>query len=216
MMRISILAAILLALLAGSGRMPAQAAGHEADSPNGIAPREVYIRLYPLDGYVYFREYIVSTPLAADARIKAQVGRIRDLVGNTEFARSEYDFRHFRLRQEKLYEDRGFLTAEHHITTDERNLKKLMEDSFGRILRRDVEVTINKTDIGLHFDRTGLASISSPTAKGAFTRKEDSRAVIFWRNGVDFYEAVFTYEWDEKRYKSLLPYFGGDLASPER
>lgn len=216
MVRISILAAVFLALLAGSGKMPAQAAGHEVDSPNGIAPREVYIRLYPRDGYVYFREYMVSTPLAADARIKAQVGRIHDLVGDTEFAQSEYGFRHFRLREEKFYEDRGFLTAEHHITTDERNLKKLMEDSFGKILRRDVKVTITETDIGLHFDRTGLAGISSDTAKSAFTNKKDSRAVIFWRNGVEFYEAVFTYEWDEKRYKSLLPHFGGDLASPEK
>lgn len=214
MIRTTLLAALFLAMPHISG--PAAATGHEAASPSGIAPREVYIRLYPLDGYVYFREYIVSTPLAADAEIKAQVGRIRGLVGRTEFAQAEYGFKLFRLREEKFHEDRGFLTAEHHITTDERNLKKLLEDSFGRILRRDVKVTITETDIGLHFDRTGLASVSSPTARGAFTNKNDSRAIIFWRNGSEFYEAVFTYEWDEKRYKSLLPHFGGDLASPEK
>ena len=207
------LAGVCLALLAGAGE--SNAAGHEAASPNGIAPREVFIRLYPLDGYVFFREYMLSTPLNSDTEIKAQVAAIRDLVGKTEFARSEFGFKLFQLREERVYKDRGFLTAEHHITTDERNLKKLMEESFGRILRREVEVTITREDIGLHFDRTGLSSISSDTAKGAFTNKNDTRAIIFWRNGSEFYEAVFTYEWDDKRYKSLLPYFGGDLSSPE-
>lgn len=212
MIRIALLAVLLMMPLAGAGS--AAAAGHEARSPSGIAPREIYIRLYPLDGYVYFREYMISTPLTVDAEIRAQVGHIRDLVGETRFAQAEYGFRLFRLREERFYEDRGFLTAEHHITTDEANLQRMLEDSFGRILRRDVEITITDTDIGLHFDRTGLAAISSDTAEGAFTNRNDSRAVIFWRNGSEFYEAVFTYEWDEGRYQPLLPHFGGDLTSP--
>lgn len=212
MYRTALLAVLFVTTLHVSGT--AAAANHEADSPSGIAPREVYIRLYPLDGYAYFREYWLHTPLAKDAEIKAQVGRIRALVGRTEFAQAEYGFKLFRPREEKFYKDRGYLTAEHHITTDERNLKKLMTDSFGRILRRDVKVTVTETDIGLHFDRTGLSNVSSPTAKGAYTK--GSRAIIFWRNGAEFYEAVFTYEWDETRYQSLLPHFGGDLASPEK
>ncbi len=207
-----LLAALFMTLLGGT--LDASAAGHEAVSPNGIAPREIFIRLYPRDGYVWIRQYWLNTPLRDDTEIKAQVAAIRELVGKTGFAQSEYGFKRFRLREERVYVDRGQLTAEHHITTDERNLVKLMEDSFGRILRREIKVTITKEEIGLHFARTGLSNISSDSALGAYTK--DDRAIIFWRNGIEFYEAVFTYEWDDKRYKSLLPWFGEDLASPEK
>lgn len=174
---------------------------------------ETYIQLYPRDGFLFIKEYSLST-LAAPASVNAQVTHITSLIRKARYCKDRYGLEAFTAIEERIYRDRSFVTVECRLLTRKKNLIQTMTSAFAGILNRPVIVTISDTDIGLHYDGAGLV-VRTSNAEGVFAKGR--QRVIFWRNGTPYYEAVFAREGStEADFKSIAPYFGEDVASPKK
>ncbi len=172
-----------------------------------IEAAEIYVCLYPGDGYLHIKEYRLSA-VTRDTSTE----KIKSLIEDAKFCEKRFPFRHFTAMEESMKRDRGYITGEYHLMTRERSLVKMMEDSFGKILDRKVKVTINEDDIGLHFIGPDI-QVRSNNANGVYG-KEDQR-VIFWKNGLQYFEVVFG-EHTDQHFDSIAASFGADVSSPEK
>jgi hypothetical protein len=179
-----------------------------------VEAAETYVQLWPADGFLYIKEYHLSTLKSDPTDIRQQVAHISDLVRSTKYCKSRYGLADFTSMEERIFHDRDFITVECRLVTKEQNLHTLMNNAFSSVLNRNVKTIISEKEIGLHFDGPDVA-VRTNNAEGVFA-KEDSR-VIFWQNGDRFYEAVFARKGAaEKDFKSFAPYFERDVASPEK
>jgi hypothetical protein len=178
-----------------------------------VEAAEVYVELHPTDGFLYVKEYHLSTLKQDSAAIAAQAVKIAGLVQRKSYCIARYPFTVFVSMEEKLYHDRGSITVECRLLSRERNLRTLMSDAFGRVLNRPVNVTIESGEIGLSYTGPDV-QVRGNNSLGV-CEKGDQR-VIFWRNGTSSFEAVLGPENREvSTYRSIAPYVRADVASPE-
>lgn len=179
-----------------------------------VEARETYVQLYPADGFLYIKEYYLSTLKSAPADIRRQVAGISDLVRSARYCKTRYGLEGFTPMEERIFHDRHFVTVECRLLTRERNLHRVMVNAFSSLLNRHVETVIGKGEIGLYFDGPDV-TVRHSNAKGLFGKEK--RKAIFWRNGERFYEAVFARAGvAEKDFVSIAPYFERDVASPKK
>jgi hypothetical protein len=167
---------------------------------------ETFVQLYPRDGFLHIKEYSLGATSS-----RCSIKKIKALVEDAEYCRSKFKFDHFTAMEESMKKDRGYITGEYNLMTRETNLVKMMEDGFGKVLDRKVEVSINDGKIGLYYDGEDI-QVRSNNAEGAYANGE--KRVIFWKNGLQYFEAVFA-GISGKTGKSIVASFGADVASPE-
>jgi hypothetical protein len=179
----------------------------------GVEAAEVYVELHPTSGFLFVREYHLSTLKPDSATIAAQATEIAGLVQRRGYCKARFAFAEFTSMEEKLYHDRGSITVECSLLSRERNLRTLMTDAFGRVLSRPVHVSVDSAEIGL--SHAGLdVQVRGNNSLGIYVK--DGQRVIYWRNGTPSFEIVFGPE-DRavSTYRSLAPYVRADVASPE-
>jgi hypothetical protein len=179
-------------------------------SPNGVVKQEIYVGLFPLDGYLHLKEYHIESEQPPPDEIANQVKRLRRQIEELNYAHSEYGFRLFRSQEESVRHDRGFLTGEYHLTTTERNLKKLVEDSFARVMRRPVDVVIDRKHVSFTFNARGLFVDNQFSDSSSKKGDEVTLAFKNGQTGHEKYEIVFSY----KHVPASVPFveqFGPDV-----
>jgi hypothetical protein len=175
---------------------------------------ETYVQIWPADGFLYIKEYHVSTLKSNDVEIHRQVAHISDLVRSANYSKARYGLRVFTPMEERIFRDRQFVTVECRLLTKERNLQTLMDNAFSSLLGRQAKTRVFEDEIGLYFNGPDI-EVRNNNAKGVFAK--DGRRAIFWRNGERFYEAVFAQAGTaEKDFKSIAAYLERDVASPEK
>ena len=177
-------------------------------SPNQIPAHEVYVQLYPRDGYLHVKEYNLGSVLPADS-IPSQIARLKAKISALELSESEYIFEVFDAKEESLFMDRGFVTGEYHLKTDERNLNRLIADSFAKVLRRPVTLTINDSGITIEFNNVGLR-VADNNSTGVYANSDNTRTRMTFRNGQRMYESVFTFDRSDN-VVSLAESFGDNV-----
>ncbi len=168
-------------------------------SPEALTVSEYWLLLSPGDGNFIFREYDLQAVSMRAAGVSGS--RVADLVEEGRYLASEYGFERFQTMRSSVYPDRGFVTTAHLLMSPERQLDSLVDDSFARVLRRPVSVTISEGSVGLRFEAEGLR-VASNNSQGVFGVGED--LVVCFRNGASRYEMVVT---------SVTPSAGHSLAS---
>ncbi|WP_420125907.1 hypothetical protein [Longimicrobium sp.] len=177
----------------------------------GVESPEVYVEINPANGYLFVREYYLSTLEQDSTAIAAQVAEISALVQNRGYCKARYAFAEFTSMEEKLYRDRDFIAVECSMLSRGRNLRTQFTDAFGRVLNRSVAVSIDST-VGLSY--RGLdVQVRGNNSLGVHGKDDES--VIFWRNGTPSFEIVFgPADREVSTYRSLAPYVAADVASP--
>ena len=176
---------------------------------------ETFVQLWPADGFLYMKEYYLSTLKSDPAEIHRQVAQIADLVRSANYAKARYGLQGFTPMEERIFHDREFVTVECRLLTKERNLRKIMDSVYSSVLNRPVEITVSKGEIGLHFDGPDVITVQGKDAKGVFVK--DNRNAIFWTNGARCYGAVFSRKGaTEKDLQSIAAYLEKDISSPEK
>ncbi len=179
-----------------------------SSSPNQFHAHEVYVQLYPRDGYLHVKEYNLGSVLPADS-IPSQIARLKAKISALELSESEYAFEVFDAKEESLFMDRGFVTGEYHLKTDERNLKRLIADSFAKVLRRPVTLTINDTDRIIEFNSVGIR-VADNNSTGVYANSDNTRTRMTFRNRQPMYESVFTIDRSDN-FVSLVKSFGDNV-----
>ena len=175
---------------------------------------ELYVSLHPGDGYLLIKEYKVSTLLKSRQDIEAQVEGIRKLVSKAGYVKQRFGCEGFVALEERMYKDGRIITGEYHLLTKEKNVKKMVENSFGKILNRNVTLKIEKENVAIFFDNRDEFLVGSDNSIGVY--KKDSLNVVVWKNGTSRYEMIFSFEQGGAPFKSIFEYFGEDVASPEK
>ena len=183
MLRPLVLGSVLLAL-AGCGT--ADAAGERAGSLR-LEAAETYVRLVPREGELHIREYVLGTRETDPAAMARQAETVTALVRAAEYCTRRFGLPGFSAVEESLFHDRGVLTVDCRLRTEERNLRRLMASAFGGVLGRPVTLTIGG-EIGLHFAGPEIQCRGNNAL--AIMGKGDQR-VIYWRNGTPSFELVF-------------------------
>jgi hypothetical protein len=198
-----VLACALAACAAGGARAGAQTLGVES--------AEVYVEINPGNGFLFVREYYLSTLEQDSAAIAAQVAEISALVQSRGYCKARYAFAEFTSMEEKLYRDRDFIAVECSLLSRGRNLRTLFEDAFGRVLNRPVAVSIDST-VGLTYHGLDV-QVRGNNSLGVYGNDDESP--IYWRNGTPSFEIVFGQaDRAVSTYRSLAPYVAADVASP--
>ncbi len=180
-----------------------------AISPNQVRPREIYVQLYPRDGYLHIKEYHIESLLPPDA-VADQLEAIRNRIAALEYSESEYRFELFDAKEESWFRDRGFITGQYHLKTDETNVLKLIDDSFAKILRRPVKVKITESEIILQFPANGVR-VADNNATGVYLHRETNWNRVVFGNDERFYEAVFSLDDSGDQTTSMIEYFPEDV-----
>lgn len=188
---------------------PALSESDTGDSPNELRVHEIFVQLYPRDGYLHVKEYNI-TSLKDAGSLADQVSAMRAKIADLEYAESEYGFEHFDAKEESLFADRDFLTGEYHLKTDLTNLKELIDDSYSKILRRPVELTITEEYITLVFECGGIR-VADNNSTGVFAKPGENLIRMSFPNGSRVYESVFTMVYDDAGSLSLKEIFGDDV-----
>lgn len=198
--------AVLLA--AGTARAETAAA-----QPLRVEAAETYVELHPASGFLFVREYYVSTLETDSARIMAQVGDLAERVKGRRYCADRYGFAAFTSMEERMYRERGFVTVECSLLSRETNVRTLGEDAFGRVLNRPVSVSVEGDEIHLTFDGEDV-QVRGNNAREVLGRETEQ--MIVWRNGSNTYEVVFgPADRPVSAFRSLAPYVRWDAASPE-
>ncbi len=178
-------------------------------SPNDVRVHEIFVQLFPRDGYLHVKEYNITSLKDPDS-LADQVLDMRSKVSALAYSESEYGFEHFDAKEESFFEDRGLLTGEYHLKTDLTNLKELIDDSFSKILRRPVELTITDENITLVFGDQGIR-VADNNSTGVFGNRDENLIRMSFPNGSRKYEAVFTMLYDDDESSTLIENFGDDV-----
>jgi hypothetical protein len=188
---------------------------NKAGAPSSnLDTHETYVQLWPADGFLYIKDYYVSSKENDPNTIRKQVSLLTKLVRDARYCKTRYGLELFSPMEERVFHDRDFVTIESRLLTKERNVIKQIENVFSSILNRKVVVKVSDQDVGLYFDGPDV-SIRDNNSKGVFANG-DHRA-IFWENGQKFYEIVLAdTEWNAAAPKSIAPYLEEDVASPEK
>ena len=152
-------------------------------SPLGLLSSEYWLVLSPASKSFIFREYNLRT--GSDVALTGQ--RVMELVGQGQYPEAEFGFEHFEPLRSSVYPDRGFVTTDHLLHSEESNLLTLVNDSFARILRRPLSVTVSDQTIGVRFNGSGLR-VAENNSLGVFAQEDD--LVVCFRNGASSYEMV--------------------------
>jgi hypothetical protein len=173
----------------------------------------MYVEFHPASGFLFVREYHLSTLEQDSGAIAAQAAEIAGLVQSRSYCGRRYAFAEFTSMEEKLYHERGFVTVECSLLSRERNLGKLMADAFGHVLNRPVRVTVDSAEISL-FHRGLDVQVRGNNALGVYAK--DDQQQIVWRNGTLSFEVVLgDADREASSFRSLEPYVGADVSSPE-
>ena len=60
-----------------------------------IESAEIYVELYPREGYLHIKEYNISTLLTKTEKIKKQVEYIKELIASTKYCKKRFGFKKF-------------------------------------------------------------------------------------------------------------------------
>jgi hypothetical protein len=184
-----------------------------AQEPLRVEAGETYVELWPADGFLFVREYYLSTPETDSARIAAQAAGLAERVTGRRYCVDRFGFDLFTSMEERMYIDRGFVVVECRLLTRERGLRPLGDGAFGRVLGRPVRLSVEGD--GIRLDFTGAdVQVRGNNAREVIGRGEDQ--AVIWRNGIRSYQVVFGPASREKSsFRSLAPYVTRDVASPE-
>jgi len=180
---------------------------------NNIEAPEIYIQLYPADGYLHIKEYKISSLLDDPEKIKKQIDEIAESVKSATYCHRRFGFKQFIPIEERMFINQDIVTGEYHLLTKEKDLKKIMQDCFGVLLNRKVAVTIEDKAIGLHYEGDDIV-VADNNALGVYGK--GAMRVIFWKNGDRYYEAVFRPKKEVETSKSIIEYFEADVESPKK
>ena len=173
---------------------------------------ETFVQIHPADGFLYIKEYSLSSLKQDPEEFKSQVETISALAKEARYCKSRYGLSQFEAMEERIYIDRGFVTVECRLLTREKNVKTLIDSVYESLLNRPVSITIVPSDIGLHFFGKDV-EIRGTNAKSVFSKGEQQ--VVFWRNGEEVIETVFARAGSlAKDFRSIAPYFSEDVSSP--
>ena len=179
----------------------------------GLTTGETYVELHPRDGFLYIKEYYLSTLNSENTRSK-QAEEISSLIRSASYCKKRYGLSIFTSMEERVFRDRGFITVECRLLTRERNLIPLMESVYSSLLNRPVQITIVSTEIGLHYAGTDV-QVRSHNSLGV-VEKEDGR-IIFWKNGISAFESVFANAGSKPAdLISMAGYLKEEVSSPEK
>lgn len=184
-----------------------------AQAPLRVEAAETYVQLYPADGFLFIKEYYLSTLEQDSAAVASQASRIAGLVRTRRYCAARFAFTAFTAMEERLYRDRGFITVECRLLSRDRNAIRLATDAFGQVLARPVAVAIDEADVRVRY--AGLDVVVRGNNAKAVLGNGDSTMVV-WRNGSRYYEVVFGPEGrPASSFRSLAAYMREDVASPE-
>lgn len=172
----------------------------------GLAAVEAYVRVYPENGFLHVKEYRLGAT-QADTSTEA----VKTLVKEAKYCAARFRFLHFTAMEESMKHDGDRITGEYHLLTRERDLAKMLEDSFGKILNRKVSVKIDQS-VTLYYSGPDLR-VGGHNAEGVYEKGNDR--VIIWKRGLKYYEAVFG-EPIKPKALSLAETFGDDVTSPTK
>ena len=174
---------------------------------------EVYVELHPAHGFLYLKEYHLSTLERDSATVATQAAEIADMVQRRSYCIARYPFDGFMPMEEKLYHDRGSITVECRLLSRERDPRALIGDAFARVLNRPVGVTIESGEIRASYVGSDV-QVRDNNSLGVYA-KGDQR-VIYWRAGTSPLEAVLgSGNRAASTYRSIAPYVRANVASPE-
>lgn len=174
---------------------------------------EIYIAFNPYNGMLLIKEYRLSTLKKSEAEITEQVGQIKAMVSNAEYCRTRFGFKYFIPISEAMSIEKDRIVGEYYLKSNEENVNKLFEDIFSNVLGREVTITVS-TEIGVHFKGLDIWADKKYT-KTVLWHEQKKRQIIFWDNGLDYYEMVLgKRNKSQDEYVSILPYFGEDVSSP--
>lgn len=168
---------------------PSESVSEAAASPLGLLASEYWLLLNPSAGTFIFREYDLRAGPDSSGSVASTGREVARLVESGDYPVAEFGFQSFTTLRTSVYPERGFITSAHLLHTDERRLYSLIEDSFERVLRRPVSVTISDGSIGVRFRGTGLR-VADNNSRGVFVNGDD--LVVCFRNGASQYEMVVT------------------------
>ena len=207
------LKAYMLDLADGTKRTFNVYAGGSFDRKD-VKAAEIYVRLYPGDGYLLVKEYKVSTLLSSRQDIEGQIKEIKELVSKAGYAKERFGCEEFVAVEERMYKDGGVIMGEYHLLTKEKNVRKMVEGCFEKIVNKDVVMKTEEENISMFFDSGDDFVVVSDNSLGVY--KKNSLSAVLWKNGARSYEVVFTFERKDAPFKSVFEYFGEDVASPEK
>lgn len=160
------------------------------DKGLSVEAPELYVSIYPHEGYVFIKEYKLSTTLNNKQKIEKQTQKIKSLVQECKLTETHFNFKHFTVMEEALNVDRGMLTGEYHLFTKSENTILMFEDIFSGILKRPVKVTLNK-NVGIHFnDKENNLGFNGRDKAEVY--KKGNQISIFWKNGLPYYDIVIS------------------------
>jgi hypothetical protein len=200
-------AAALLAVVLAVHVAPAAA------QPLRVEAGETFVSLSPATGFLFVREYYVSTLETDPGRIAEQVADLARRVEGRRYCADRYGFAAFTSVEERMYRERGFLAVECTLRSRERNVRVLGEDAFTRVLNRPVRLTVEEDDVRLWFDGEDV-QVRGNNARELLGRGTEQ--MVVWENGTWSYDAVFGPAGRPKSsFRSLAPYVQRDVHSPE-
>ncbi|MDD4295131.1 MAG: hypothetical protein PHP69_06430 [Candidatus Omnitrophica bacterium] len=175
-----------------------------------VTPEEIFVGVYPKSQYVELIEYNILSTRTEESKATNDILRIKSLVEKGDYCKEKYGFKYFQSVEEEIKKDRGFVEIHCNLVTQNKNLIEVMKDVFGKVLKRDVEITISKEDIGLHF-YGNYPNIGGNNS--AFTKKDSDQRAVFWKNGTPNLEAIFSIKQEERI--PLVDKLDGNAKSPE-
>ncbi|MCA9409552.1 MAG: hypothetical protein KC733_12735 [Candidatus Omnitrophica bacterium] len=161
-----------------------------------VLPEEVYIGYQPAYKFVEIVEYNVLSTRDNDAKISNDVQEITNMVQKANYCDKRYGFNYFESIEEELTIDRGFVEIRCVLLTEHGNLYDAIKDIFGKVLDRDVEVTISDESIGLHYFGDG---VNVGGNNNAYTKKGTDQHVIFWKRDVPQLDAILNIRLKNKK-----------------
>ena len=153
----------------------------------GVTPEEVFIGIYPNNQFVELIEYNVLSTRNDEDKASNDIEKIKSLIEGAEYCKEKYNFQYFQSAEEEIRKDRGFIEIHCSLLTQNKNIISVMTDLFSEVLDREVEVTISKEDIGLHFQGNDVNVGGNNTA---LTKAGSDQRAVFWKNGTPNLEAV--------------------------
>lgn len=174
-----------------------------------LKAQETYIRLDPRNQYVEIIEYNLLSKHTKDKKIKNDLDLLIHNIKESTFAKKKFSFNFFEPLEEKVINEGKYLKGSYYLYTQEKDIRNLLKDVFGKILGRDIDVEITNKNINIIFIAKGY-TLGTNNAEGIYGK--DDKALISWKNGTPTFELVFRI--NPINMTPLIKYQKSDVFSP--
>ncbi len=176
-------------------------------SEEGVTAQEIFFRYYPTQGYVQIKEYNLSLTSAVDP-----VDELTALISEANYCDTHFNFEFIESVEERIFRDRDVVTTECNMFVRNDDQPTIMQDLLSGILDRPVGAGIREQELTVSFDGADI-QLADNNSEGMYGK--GSRRSIFWKEGLDYYEAIISIiGWDDNR-TSVASVMRTDMTSPE-